>query len=117
MVTEKKKDVFPPSHLTTASNKAVINTRQGDSITFIQWGSTTITASTAGGKFGYYGSKTITFPNAFSTAPRCWANIDEAAGYWHAMCTSTTATSATITIGGDANSTKTVQWLAIGWQG
>ena len=115
MIEEKINDFYPSSFLTTSTNKATIADPQGDKTLLIQWGSTSITLSSSGSKFGRYGSVNVTFPTAFLSTPRGFANINDAAGYWNAGVSSVTTTGLTISVAGDSTSTKTVYWLAIGW--
>lgn len=113
MLAEKIKDIFDPSSLSFGTNSVIIDTGDTDSLQ-IEWGSINVTSSSTGGRFGYNGSATGTFPIAFKSTPRVFVDINQNAGYWNVTCSSVTASTYTITMGGTSNTTNKIYWIAIG---
>lgn len=82
--------------------------------TLIQRGAVNVTTSTSGGKFDYRGAAALTYPLPFISTPTVMANANDNAGFWNATAANVTSTTCTITLAGNSNTTKSVQWLAIG---
>lgn len=82
--------------------------------TMICWGGASVTSSSSGGKFGYYGSATTSFPQTFYSPPHCVTNVLKSAGYWNCTASSMTVSQVTLTIGGDQNASNYVYYIAIG---
>lgn len=80
----------------------------------ICWGTVTVTPSSGGNPFNHSGSATVTFPASFISTPMVFANINENAGYWNAVCQARSTTGATISVGGYNTNQHNAQYFAVG---
>lgn len=82
--------------------------------TMICWGAKTVSTNSSGGRFGYYGSASATFPQTFSSIPNVATNYYKSPVYWNSSAPSVTASGCTVALAGDTNATNTVTYIAVG---
>ena len=82
--------------------------------TMICWGSASVKTSTSGGKFGYYGQTSATFPQTFYAIPNVATNYYKSPAYWNSSASTVTASNVILTLAGDTNATNTVTYIAVG---
>ena len=83
--------------------------------TLICYGSNSVTTPSAGGKFGYFGSTSVTFPQTFSACPIVIPNVDKSPAFWSVNTQSTSTTGATIGVASDTqNGSANVTYIAVG---